>query len=71
VFGQGAFAKSTLSSPDAEAVLSRICAGDMTKPPGSVIYMQMIKGVEANPATDDPFYLNAAGNLIRINGLLF
>ena len=51
VFDQSSFAKFTLIGPDAEAVLSRICAGDMTKPPGSVIYTQMLNpkgGIEAD-----------------------
>ncbi len=51
IFDQSSFAKFTVTGPDAEAVLDRICAGDMARPPGKVTYTQMLNnggGIECD-----------------------
>jgi len=44
LFDQSSFAKFAVTGPDAEAVLDRICAGDMARPPGKITYTQMLNG---------------------------
>jgi len=51
LFDQTSFAKVLLIGPDAEAALSWIAANDVAKPPGSVIYTQMLNrkgGIECD-----------------------
>jgi len=51
VFDQSSFAKFMIEGPDAEAELQRICANDVAKPVGSVVYTQMLNqrgGIEAD-----------------------
>lgn len=51
VFDQSSFAKFLLQGPDAEAALSWICANDITRPVGTVIYTQMLNdrgGIECD-----------------------
>ena len=42
IFDQSTFGKISVVGPDAETFLNRICANDMTRPPGSVIYTAML-----------------------------
>jgi glycine cleavage system aminomethyltransferase T/glycine/D-amino acid oxidase-like deaminating enzyme len=44
VFDQTSFAKFRLIGRDAEAALSWICANDVAKPPGHLVYTQMLNG---------------------------
>ncbi len=44
LFDQSSFAKFLLVGPDAEDALSWICANDVRKPPGRVVYTQMLNG---------------------------
>ena len=51
VFDQTSFAKFMLAGKDAEAALSWICANDVAKPPGSLVYTQMLNdrgGIECD-----------------------
>lgn len=51
VFDQTSFAKFTLGGKDAEAALSWICANDVAKPPGTLVYTQMLNakgGIECD-----------------------
>ena len=51
VFDQTSFAKFLLIGPDAEAALSWICANDVAKPPGHLVYTQMLNdrgGIECD-----------------------
>ena len=51
VFDQSSFAKFLLQGPDAEASLAWICANDVARPAGSVIYTQMLNdrgGIECD-----------------------
>jgi 4-methylaminobutanoate oxidase (formaldehyde-forming) len=51
IFDQSSFAKFLIEGPDAEAELQRLCANDMSRKPGSVIYTQMLNrrgGIEAD-----------------------
>ncbi len=51
VFDQTSFAKFLLLGPDAEAVLSWICANDVARPVGAVVYTQMLNargGIECD-----------------------
>ena len=51
VFDQSSFAKFLLQGPDAEAALTWICANDVERPAGSVIYTQMLNdrgGIECD-----------------------
>ena len=51
LFDQTSFAKFLLQGRDAEAVLQRICAGDVAVPPGRVVYTAMLNdrgGIEAD-----------------------
>ncbi|MEH6404170.1 MAG: FAD-dependent oxidoreductase [Sneathiella sp.] len=51
VFDQTSFAKFKMVGRDAEAALSWICAGDIDKPVGSVVYTQMLNdrgGIECD-----------------------
>ncbi len=42
IFDQSTFGKISVKGPDAENFLNRICANNMSKPPGSVIYTAML-----------------------------
>jgi len=42
VFDQTSFAKFVMIGPDAEAALSWICANDIAKPVGTIVYTQML-----------------------------
>ncbi|MGF6230873.1 sarcosine dehydrogenase [Inquilinus ginsengisoli] len=44
VFDQSSFAKFALVGRDAEAALSWICANDVSRPPGTLTYTQMLNG---------------------------
>jgi 4-methylaminobutanoate oxidase (formaldehyde-forming) len=51
LFDASSFAKFMLSGPDAAAALSWICANNVTRPPGSVVYTQMLNaagGIECD-----------------------
>lgn len=51
IFDQSSFAKFMIEGPDAEAELQRLCANDIAKPVGSVVYTQMLNqrgGIEAD-----------------------
>ncbi|CAM5775037.1 FAD-dependent oxidoreductase [Labrys miyagiensis] len=51
VFDQTSFAKFSVTGRDAEAALSWICANDVAKPVGSLVYTQMLNakgGIEAD-----------------------
>jgi sarcosine dehydrogenase len=51
VFDQSSFAKFILVGRDAEAALSWICANDVAKPPGHLVYTQMLNdrgGIECD-----------------------
>jgi 4-methylaminobutanoate oxidase (formaldehyde-forming) len=51
VFDQTSFAKFVLAGRDAEQALSWICANDVAKPPGSLVYTQMLNergGIECD-----------------------
>ena len=51
VFDQSSFAKFLLTGPEAEQALSWICANDIAKPAGSLIYTQMLNrrgGIECD-----------------------
>jgi 4-methylaminobutanoate oxidase (formaldehyde-forming) len=51
LFDQSSFAKWELAGPDAEAVLQRLCANDVSGPPGSVRYTAMLNergGIECD-----------------------
>lgn len=64
VFDQTSFAKFLLVGRDAEAALSWICANDVAKPPGSLVYTQMLNrrgGIECDLTVsrlaDDAYYI--------------
>jgi 4-methylaminobutanoate oxidase (formaldehyde-forming) len=42
IFDQSTFGKIRVEGPDAEAFLNRVCANDMTRPPGRAIYTAML-----------------------------
>ncbi|EPX86521.1 Glycine cleavage system T protein (aminomethyltransferase) [Rubellimicrobium thermophilum DSM 16684] len=51
LFDQSSFAKFELSGPGAEAALSRLCANDVARPPGRLVYTQMLNsrgGIECD-----------------------
>ncbi|MBI3453726.1 MAG: FAD-dependent oxidoreductase [Rhodospirillales bacterium] len=51
LFDQSSFAKFEMRGRDAEKALSWICAGDMTRPPGTLVYTQMLNrrgGIECD-----------------------
>ncbi len=51
VFDQTSFSKFMLTGPDAESALSWICANDVAKPVGSLVYTQMLNakgGIECD-----------------------
>ncbi len=51
VFDQSSFAKFLVVGPDAEAALSWICANDVSRPPGRLVYTQMLNsrgGIECD-----------------------
>jgi 4-methylaminobutanoate oxidase (formaldehyde-forming) len=61
---QSSFAKFELQGPDAERALSWICANDVARPPGHVIYTQMLNsrgGIECDLTVtrlaDDLYYI--------------
>jgi 4-methylaminobutanoate oxidase (formaldehyde-forming) len=64
LFDQSSFAKFLLIGRDAEAALSWICANNVAKPPGSLIYTQMLNakgGIECDLTvarlTADKYYI--------------
>ncbi|MBT4890828.1 MAG: FAD-dependent oxidoreductase, partial [Rhodospirillales bacterium] len=64
IFDQSSFAKFMVSGPDAESTLSWICANDVTKAPGSLIYTQMLNsrgGIECDLTvarlSDEQYYI--------------
>jgi len=51
IFDQSSFVKFIIEGPDAEAELQRICANDLAKPVGSIVYTQILNrkgGIEAD-----------------------
>jgi len=51
VFDQSSFAKYLVAGPDAEAALGRICANNVAREPGTVVYTQMLNergGIECD-----------------------
>ncbi len=64
IFDQSSFAKFVIEGPDAQAELQRLCANDMSRPVGSVIYTQMLNrrgGIEADVTfcrlAEDRYYM--------------
>ncbi len=64
IFDQSSFAKYTLIGRDAEAVLGRLCAGDVATDPGQVTYTAMLNrhgGIECDLTvtriTGDEYYI--------------
>lgn len=64
IFDQSSFAKFVIEGPDAEAELQRLCANDMSRPVGSVVYTQMLNsrgGIEADVTfcrlAEDRYYM--------------
>ena len=64
LFDQTSFAKFELRGPQAERVLSWLCAGDVAKPPGALTYTQLLNdrgGIECDLTVarlaEDHFYL--------------
>jgi 4-methylaminobutanoate oxidase (formaldehyde-forming) len=64
LFDESSFAKFEVRGKGAERALSWICAGDVTRPPGSLVYTQMLNdrgGIECDLTvarlTEDRFYL--------------
>lgn len=64
LFDQTSFAKFTLKGPDAEAALSWIAANDVAKPPGALVYTQMLNdhgGIECDltclRVREDEYYI--------------
>ncbi len=64
LFDQSSFAKFELSGKGAEALLSRLCANDVTRPVGRITYTQMLNsrgGIECDLTVtrlaEDRFYL--------------
>lgn len=64
LFDQTSFAKFSLKGPDAQAALNWICANDVDKPVGSLIYTQMLNdkgGIECDltvgRVAHDEFYI--------------
>ena len=51
LFDQSSFAKFVVAGADAEAVLDRICAGDVARAPGQVTYTQMLNHQGGSNAT--------------------
>jgi len=73
IFDQSSFAKFTLIGPDAEAVLARLCAGDVRRPPGCVTYTQMLNkrgGIECDltvTRTSEEEYFIVTGTAFAIH----
>lgn len=69
LFDQTSFAKFTVRGPDAEAALSWICANDIAKAPGALVYTQMLNaagGIEcdltvARLAADEFYIVTGTG----------
>ncbi len=64
LYDQSSFAKFMVSGPGAQEALSWICANDIAKPPGALIYTQMLNvrgGIECDLTVvrlaEDQFYL--------------
>jgi len=64
LFDQSSFAKFLMVGPDAAAALSWICANDVEKPVGSIVYTQMLNsrgGIECDltvvRVAEDQFYI--------------
>jgi 4-methylaminobutanoate oxidase (formaldehyde-forming) len=64
LFDQTSFAKFMLTGPDAESALSWICANDVAKKPGSLIYTQLLNqrgGIECDLTVtrlaEDAYYI--------------
>ncbi len=64
VFDQSSFAKFQLTGRDAERALSWICANDVARPPGALVYTQMLNargGIECDLTVarldEDSYYL--------------
>ncbi len=64
LFDQSSFAKFALVGRDAEAVLQRLCAANVARPPGRLIYTQMLNqhgGIECDLTVariaDDHYYI--------------
>ena len=64
LFDQTSFAKFMLTGRDAEAALAWICAGDTSRPPGTLTYTQILNargGIECDLTvarlTDDAYYI--------------
>ena len=73
IFDQSSFAKFVVQGPDAEAVLNRISANNMSVPVGKVVYTQWLNergGIEADltvtrVATDRYLVVTAAATQVR------
>ena len=64
LFDQSSFAKFQLIGPDAERALSWICANDVARPAGSLVYTQMLNargGIECDLTVarldEDSYYI--------------
>ncbi len=71
LFDQSSFAKFELTGPDAEPVLSWIAANDVARPPGRVVYTQLLNsraGIECDLTAarlDDNLYYIVTGTGFR------
>ncbi len=64
IFDQSSFAKFVLKGPDAERALSWICANNVARPPGALIYTQLLNehgGIECDltvgRVAEDEYYI--------------
>ena len=72
IFDQSTFGKIRVEGPDAEGFLNRVCANDMTRPPGRAIYTAMLNergGFESDLTvlrlSDEAFRLYVGTTAIR------
>jgi len=72
IFDQSTFGKILVSGPDAERFLNRVCANDMSRPPGRAIYTAMLNdrgGIESDLTalrlTDDSYRLYVGTTAIK------
>jgi 4-methylaminobutanoate oxidase (formaldehyde-forming) len=64
IFDQSTFGKIRVEGPDAERFLDRVCANDMTRPPGRAIYTAMLN--EAGGTESDLTALRLGDEVYRL-----
>jgi 4-methylaminobutanoate oxidase (formaldehyde-forming) len=64
IFDQSTFGKIRVAGPDAERFLDRVCANDMTRPPGRAIYTAMLN--EAGGTESDLTALRLGDEVYRL-----